>query len=221
MIIIARQFYNFIKKDKIRRILAFLFYILFILIFIVGLNLPFILQIPFHLTFITVSILGIAICIIDLSNKIHNKENVNMFSIVVKLYKIEVELCMALPIYVLHLLILYFFMLGEPANQTALNARDQQFPIFSFISSIIIAPIKEELIFRLLPSKFINNKILFIIVSSVVFAGIHVIHDPNPFYYIWFYMIVSLYLGFRYYKTKDILVTISIHSYFNLLAHLI
>lgn len=217
MSIIARQFYNFIKKYKTRRILAFLFYILFILIFIVGLNLPFILQIPFHLTFITVSILGIAICIVDLSNKIHNKKNVNMFSIVVKIYKIEVELCMAVPIYILHYLIVYFFMVGKPANQVALDVYHQQFPIWSFIRLIVIAPIKEELIFRLLPYKFINNKILFIIVSSVVFAGVHVIHDPNPFYYIWFYMLVSLYLGFRYYKTKDILVTIFIHSFFNFL----
>lgn len=215
MSIVSRQFYSFIKKEKIRKILAFLFYSLFILIFIVGLRLPFILQVPFHLTFIAVSILGIAICIVDLSTKIHSKKDINILN------KILSEIIMAFPIYILHIITIYFFMIGKPANQAALDMHHQQFPILSYIYTIIISPIIEELIFRLLPYKFINNKILFIIISSIIFAGLHVIHDPNPFYFIWFYMIISLYLGFRYYKTQDVLVTISIHSGFNLLALLI
>lgn len=81
---------------------------------------------------------------------------------------------------------------------------------------IIIGPIIEEFIFRFLPYRFIKNKILYVIVSTVIFAGMHVLNDPNPFYYIWFYMMRPLYYGYRYHKTKDILVPISMHSLNNL-----
>lgn len=50
------------------------------------------------------------------------------------------------------------------------------------------------------------------------FAAMHVIHDPNPFYYIWFYMIKPLYWAYRYHKTKDIYVTICMHSFSNFIA---
>lgn len=123
MSMVAWQFYSFIKKEKTRRILAFLFY------FILGLKLPSILQIPFYFTFITISILGITICIVDLNNKIHSKKDVNILdSIITKSSKIITELCMALPIYIFHC-----FMVGKPANQAALDAEHQQFPILSNI----------------------------------------------------------------------------------------
>ena len=48
----------------------------------------------------------------------------------------------------------------------------------------------------------------------------HVVNDTNAFYNIWFYLPNALYLGYRYYKTNDLLVTISIHSLNNLLATL-
>lgn len=56
--------------------------------------------------------------------------------------------------------------------------------------------------------------------SAFIFAGMHVLNDPNPFYYIWFYMMNPLYYGYRYYETQDILVPISMHSLHNLIAAL-
>ena len=94
-------------------------------------------------------------------------------------------------------------------------------PILKSMLSIIIAPIIEEFVFRLLPHRFIKSPIIYVVISTVVFAAMHVINDPNPFYYIWFYMMGPLYYGYRYHKTKDILVPISMHSFNNLIATLL
>lgn len=48
----------------------------------------------------------------------------------------------------------------------------------------------------------------------------HVIDDPNPFGHIWFYMIDSFYYGYRYYKTNDIWVPISMHGFNNTISFL-
>ena len=109
-------------------------------------------------------------------------------------------------------------MVGQPANQTNIEQTFLEELILNSIMAIIVGPIIEEFIFRFLPSRFIKNKILYVIVSTVVFAAMHVLDDPNPFYYIWFYIIRACYYGYSYYKTKDILVPISIHSFNNFIV---
>lgn len=142
-------------------------------------------------------------------------------NIIKEVKKIAKEIIMSIPILLIDGLITSYIIIGESTNQTSVIESFYKSPVFSAIDVTIIAPIIEEVIFRLLPYKFIKNKGLYIIVSAVVFAAMHVISDPNPFYYIWSYMIISLYLGYRYYKTKDIRVTIAIHSFSNLIATLI
>ena len=128
---------------------------------------------------------------------------------------------MFIPILLISDCVISFIMVGQPANQTSLDKAFYEAPIFNSILSIIIGPIIEEFIFRFLPYRFIKNKTLYIIVSTVVFAAMHVVNDPNPFYYIWFYMMRPLYYGYRYHKTKDILVPLSMHSLNNLVATLL
>ena len=128
---------------------------------------------------------------------------------------------MFIPIFIITICITSFIMVGQSANQTSIDESFYEAPIFNSILAIIIGPIIEEWIFRFLPSKFINNRTLYIIVSTVIFATMHVIDDPNAFYYIWFYMMRPLYYAYRYHKTKDILVPISMHSLNNLVATLL
>lgn len=128
------------------------------------------------------------------------------------------EVLMFIPILIIANLISSFIVIGEPANQTAIYEKLYETPIFYSINVILIGPIMEELIFRFLPYKFIRNEKMYIIVSSVIFAALHVVNDINPFYYIWFYLPTSLWYGYRYCKTKNILATISIHSFNNLFA---
>ena len=112
-------------------------------------------------------------------------------------------------------------MVGQPENQAVLDMVFYEAPIFNSILSFIIAPIVEEFIFRFLPYRFIKNGNLYIIVSTVVFAAMHVINDSNPFYYIWFYMMKPWYYGYRYHKTRDIFVPLSMHILNNLIATLL
>lgn len=127
---------------------------------------------------------------------------------------------MFIPFLFISTLAISLILIGEPANETHINESFGDAVIFNTILLIFIGPIYEEFIFRLLPYKFIKNKTLYIVISALIFAGIHVINDTKAFYNIWFYLPTALYLGYRYYKTNDLLVTISIHSLNNLLATL-
>lgn len=133
--------------------------------------------------------------------------------------KIIKELIMFIPVLVISVCIRTFFIVGQPANETIVNELLKTSPIEGLMCVLIFGPIIEEFIFRFLPYKFIkNNAIVYIIFSAVIFAGIHVIKDPKPFYYIWFYMLSSIYYSYRYYKTKDLGVTISMHIFNNIIA---
>lgn len=88
--------------------------------------------------------------------------------------------------------------------------------IFSFIAIVIAAPILEELIFRGIildgllkrysPAKSI-------IISSVLFGIVHL----NPWQFIGT-LIIGLFLGWIYYKTRKLTLTIIIHFVNNLIA---
>ena len=47
-------------------------------------------------------------------------------------------------------------------------------PVYTFISAAIFAPIMEELTFRKSLRNIFSNKVLFIIISSFIFGGLHV-----------------------------------------------
>lgn len=103
-----------------------------------------------------------------------------------------------------------------PINQELLDAERAAFPLKHYITALVVAPIREEALFRYLPKKFISNKIVFIIVSSFIFAMIHVFDTPNWFLYLPLYIIPSIYLGYKYWETDNILMNMFIHSVFNL-----
>ncbi len=48
-------------------------------------------------------------------------------------------------------------------------------PLYIFITSVIIAPITEEMIFRQSIRNIIPNKILFILVSGLIFGALHIV----------------------------------------------
>lgn len=204
------RYYNFMVKEKTKCFLAFAIYFS-----IVGSNMfP---SILFSYTLIFITIISIGAYSFHLC-KVLNEIQYTMKQKVKKIIK---EIVMYIPVSLISTLIIYLFFVGEPANQINLNEAFKKMPILILSQTIIFGPIIEELIYRYLPYYFIKNKTLYIIISSIIFAASHVIHDPNAFYYIWFYMLGSLYLGYRYYKTKDIWVTIGIHSFHNLITALL
>lgn len=215
------QFYTFLLKEKTRAFFAFVLYVLFI-VMIIEIDLP--LAVDFIRFIIQLSIILFygALYMSDWMDKYYErKEGKLKKNKTQNIKKIGKEILMYIAIFLIVDGITSFVLVGQTENQANFEESFYKAPILNSIFAIIICPIIEELIFRFLPYKFIKNKALYIIVSGVVFAAMHVLGDSNPLYNIWFYMIRALYYGYRYYKTKNLWVPISIHMTNNLIATLL
>lgn len=225
---IVKRFLNFAKNEKTRKYWAIAFYIGYIISITV--NIPTKLNIVYKVFTILCYILFF-IYFIEYIERIVplSKTPIELFrSFIEELYKIFKELLMFVPVWCLFIYIKGILISGIPVNQSNINEITNkvvnQGSSLDFISWILImvifGPIMEEFIFRFLPYKFINNKIIYVILSSFVFAGMHVIHDPKAYYYIWCYILNPIYYAYRYHKTKDIWVPASMHIFNNFVATL-
>lgn len=90
------------------------------------------------------------------------------------------------------------------------------FPIGLFISTVITAPIWEEIVFRMLGKKVINNSILYIIITSLLFAFIHSVNfslADNFSNITW-----GAFMAIAYLKVKDVRILMLAHFMTNLMA---
>lgn len=91
-------------------------------------------------------------------------------------------------------------------------------PIYIFISSVLIAPFLEELVFRLGIRHVIKNDILFILVSGLVFGSLHVfgnVEVPLDYLYIIPYSIPGFIFAYILTKSKNIFTTMGLHFLHN------
>ena len=125
----------------------------------------------------------------------------------------------ALVLMVISNLIIVNFTVNEVAtNQQAAIDQLQTFPVYLILSAIITAPIIEETIFRLTIRKLINNKIIFIIISGLLFGFLHVIYsytNITDFLYVIPYSIPGFAFAYMLVKTDNICVPISLHMLHN------
>lgn len=106
------------------------------------------------------------------------------------------------------------------ANESAIRSLIEKAPLYMFLSSVIYAPICEELIFRKSLKKIIPIKPLFIIASGLIFGGAHVLTNFSGWadlLYLIPYCTPGFVLAYAYAKTDNILVSISIHFLHNFL----
>jgi hypothetical protein len=98
-------------------------------------------------------------------------------------------------------------------------------PIYILITTILISPILEELVFRISFKKmFPNTNIVFILSSGIMFGFIHVIGSINKLIDLLFiipYSIPGFIFAYLYTKSNNIFVPISIHIFHNLIMMLI
>ena len=110
--------------------------------------------------------------------------------------------------------ILIYFTGEIPNNQSIIN----EYPILiSAFLAIIIAPVTEELMFRGFLKKLIKNDFLFILISSLVFGGLHILvaDSVKQCLFIIPYSILGFALALNYVKTKNIASNIFLHSSWN------
>jgi len=94
-------------------------------------------------------------------------------------------------------------------------------PLYMAFQVAIYAPISEELIFRKTIREVISNKWLFVIISGVIFGGLHAVSsitDMVSMLYLIPYCSLGIILGLLYTKTDNIFSTIVVHSIHNSLA---
>lgn len=102
-------------------------------------------------------------------------------------------------------------------NQSIINS----WPLYvSAPIAIIIAPLTEELMFRGFMKKFIKNDIVFLILSSLIFGGLHVtVASSIPqLLFIIPYSILGFAFSLNYVKTRNIASNIFLHASWNAIA---
>ena len=90
-------------------------------------------------------------------------------------------------------------------------------------STVIYAPIVEEITFRKIIKNIVDNKYLFVIVSGVMFGMVHLNINPsiNDYLMIIPYIIMGLDFAYIYSKTDTIFSTIGFHMLHNLILLII
>ena len=107
---------------------------------------------------------------------------------------------------------------GMSTNETTIRNEFQIFPLYTFISAVILAPILEESVFRLGFRSIISNDFLFITISSLVFGGLHLISTPfNELFPLYLLSYCSCGIAFAYMlkKTNNIFVPMFFHFMHN------
>ena len=123
-----------------------------------------------------------------------------------------------------NLLIQVIYPGSSAGNEQTFRSNFVTAPIYSFISACIFAPFIEEMIFRMSFKKIFKNKYLFIILSGLVFGGLHVIGNiTNNYDYLYLlpYCIPGFILAYVYYKSDNIFTSLSIHFIHNLVLLII
>ena len=107
---------------------------------------------------------------------------------------------------------------NEAANRELLD----KYMIYAIPSMVIIGPFIEEILFRLSIKNIINNKILFIIISSLLFGFAHVIGTTGlQLLYVIPYAILGATFAYIYQKDNNIFASFTAHFIHNLACILI
>ena len=99
-------------------------------------------------------------------------------------------------------------------NEQGVRELINSLPIYMTISACFVGPFQEEMIFRKIFKDIIENKVLFVIISALVFGSLHVIGNTNSFLeflYIIPYGVLGGTFAYIYSKTDNIWVPIIIH----------
>ena len=107
------------------------------------------------------------------------------------------------------------------SNEEAVRDLIDKYPIYMAFQVMFYAPLTEEVIFRKSIKDAVNNKYLYVIISGLIFGGLHVISSVNSLIdliYLIPYCTLGFVFAYLYTKTNNIFSTITAHSFHNTLA---
>ena len=116
------------------------------------------------------------------------------------------------------------FIFGDIAPNEASNRKVLElYPLYSILNICILGPVTEELLFRLNFKNVFKKRSTFVIITSLIFAGMHMLSSSNLVELIYSipYFFLGLGLGLAYYDTDNVYSSSFIHILHNSLAVII
>lgn len=107
---------------------------------------------------------------------------------------------------------------GISSNEETLRQTFKISPIYIFFSSVIYAPLVEELVFRQSIKNIVPNKILFVLLSGLIFGGLHIISGysgPTDLLYLIPYCAPGFAFAYILADSDNIFISISLHLMHN------
>ncbi len=107
---------------------------------------------------------------------------------------------------------------GLSENESAIRNEFAIHPIYTFISAVFLAPAIEESIFRMGIKSVVENKIIYILMSGLIFGGLHLLTTPiNNLFPLYLLSYCSEGFAFAYMmsKTNNVLVPMGFHFMHN------
>ena len=105
-------------------------------------------------------------------------------------------------------------------NETTVRQYIKLLPIYMCFSTVIYAPFVEEITFRKTFKNIMNDKILFVLISGIIFGLVHMSASNNSYNELLMiipYIIMGIDFSYIYYKSDNIFTTITLHSIHNLI----
>ena len=154
--------------------------IVYILIFLISMGLIFIVPLFYENKILNYILEGLIILVLAIVFRKDLKRDFKYFKeyfkeysgYVFKMYLISIGFML-----VLNISIKLFTGLSQATNQTDLNEAFKSNPLLVILAAAIMAPFMEELLFRGIFRKVLNNKYAYLISSSIIFGALHVVDD--------------------------------------------
>lgn len=176
-----------------------------------------------YITYITISniiLIGIYILIYrkilihDIKDFIKNLKN--YFTTSLKFWGIGL-----LVMYISNIIITFVLNKELAGNEQEVRNYIDNFPLYMLFSTVIFAPITEELTFRKSIRDAISNKWIYVITSGLIFGMLHIITyigNLTDLVYLIPYSSLGIAFALLYHKTDNIYCPMSMHAMHNLLA---
>ena len=115
-------------------------------------------------------------------------------------------------------IIIFIFNSGIAGNEENVRALFKVHPIYMYISSVLLAPITEELVFRQSIRNIFGRNLYFVLASGLIFGGLHIISNINgitSILYLIPYSSLGIAFSYMLYKTDNIFVSTGFHILHN------
>lgn len=119
---------------------------------------------------------------------------------------------------ILNLIIGLFNNNNISGNEEAIRTMMGEYPLYTWITGVLLAPVLEELVFRLSFKSIFKNKWIFIIMSGLIFGCFHLFGSATSWFdlvYILPYSLPGFVFAYILYDSDNIFIPMSIHMLHN------